>query len=291
MKTIALALTGLAAISAAPALAETTYLSFGLDYSELSEGGETLKTTTGTAAFEGKVNQFTYGAEWVVQKNTLDGDSVSVSEISAILGYDITSEITAFVGASGFDFEGVDVTSLTAGAEYTRGEFTVGAAYITSESEGLETDGGQVYVEFDTSILDAYLGVAFGDDMDEIYFAGLSRTGHAYDVEIDFIGFDDFDAYKMSGSYNILADVRLNAAAEYLVAGSDDVTAFSVGAGYMVADDVWLDASYENLDVNGLSVDGFGVTLSYETGGRGLRASERLTTGYDYFDALPLFAG
>ena len=291
MKTIALALTGLAAISAAPALAETTYLSFGLDYSELSDAGETLKTTTGKAAFEGKVNQFTYGAEFVAQKNTLDGDSLSISEISAILGYDITSGITAFVGASVFEIEGVDVTSLTAGAEYTRGDFTVGAAYITSESEGVDADGGQVYVEFDTSVLDAYLGVAFGDDMDEIYFAGLSRTGHAYEVELDVIGFGDFDVYKMSGSYNVLADVRLNAAVEHLVVGSNDVTAFSAGAGYMVADDVWLDASYETFDVDGVSVDGFGVTLSYETGGRRLRASERLTTGYDYIDALPLFAG
>ncbi|MBU2866293.1 hypothetical protein [Pacificibacter marinus] len=291
MKNIALALTGLAAISAAPAFAETTYLSFDLGYSELSEGGDTLENLSGAAAFEGKSGKFTYGAELSGAKFSIGGGDLNISEISAILGYDITSAITVFAGASVFEIEDEEFTSLTAGAEYALGDLTFGAAYTNTEVDGFESDGGQAYVDYDTAALDAYFGVAFGDDMDDIYFAGLSRDVAAYEVEFDAIVVDELNVYTLSGSYNIRDNIRLNASVDYFDAYGDDLTQASIGAGYMVADNIWVDASYNSLEIDGDSVDGFGLAVSFETGDRGLRASERVMTAYDYLSTLPVLGG
>jgi predicted porin len=289
MKKIALTLTSLAAISAAPAFAETTYLSFDLGYSELSEGGETLETLRGSAAFEGKSGKFTYGAELSGTQYTLSGGELNISEISAILGYDVTSAITVFAGASVFEIEGEDVTSLTAGAEYAMGDLTFGAAYISTETDGYETDGGQVYVDYDTDVLGAYAAVAFGDDMEDVYFVGLSRDVATYEVNLDAIMLDELNVYMLSGSYNVRQNIRVNASVDFFDIDGDDITQTSFGAGYMVSDDIWVDVSYDTLEVDGESVDGFGLKVSYETGKRGLRASERVTTSADYLSALPLF--
>lgn len=289
MKNIALALTGLAAISAAPAFAETTYLSFDLGYSQVSEGGDTLDTLSGSAAFEGKSGKFTYGAELSGTKFSIDGDELNVSELSAILGYDITSAITAFVGGNVFEVAGEEVTSFTAGAEYAFGDFTVGAAYITTEVDDFETDGGQVYVDYDTDTLGAYVTVAFGDDMEDVYFAGLSRDVAAYDIDFDAMMTEDLNVYMVSGSYNIRENIRLNGSVDFFDIDGEDVTLASIGAGYMVADNIWVDASYDTIEAYDETIDGFGLKLSYETGTRGLRASDRIMTSADYLSALPLF--
>ncbi|RPE71488.1 porin-like protein [Pacificibacter maritimus] len=291
MKNIAIALTSLAAISAAPAFAETTYLSFDLGYSELSEGGETLETLSGAAAFEGKTGKFTYGAELAGTEIKIGGDEANVSEISAILGYDITPAITAFVGASSVEFDTEEATYYTAGAEYAFGDFTVGAAYITTEVDDIDTDGGQAYVDYDTAALDAYFGVAFAEDEDEIYFAGLSRDVDTYEVDFDTIIVEDLNVYTLSGSYNVRENIRVNASVDYFDIDGEDLTQASIGAGYMVADDIWVDASYNTLEIDGENVDGFGLAVSFETGDRGLRASERVMTAYDVLAAVPVFGG
>lgn len=289
MKNIALALTGLAAVSAAPAFAETTYLSFDLGYSELSEGGDTLETLSGAAAFEGKSGKFTYGAELSGTKYTVDSNDLDISDISAILGYDITPAITVFAGANVFEIEDEKITSLTAGAEYAMGDLTFGAAYTNTDVDGFEYDGGQVYVDYNTDALGAYLAVSFGDDMEEVYFAGLSRDVTAYEVDFDAMMTEDLNVYMLSGSYNIRENIRLNGSVDFFDYYGEDLTQASIGAGYMVADNIWVDLSYDKLEADGVSIDGFGLEVSFETGTRGLRAADRITTTYDYLSKMPVF--
>lgn len=287
MKNFALALSGLAAISAAPAFAETTYLSFDLGYSELSTGDETLATTTGSAAFERTSGKLTYGGELTGSKLSNDDNETNISEVSAYLGYDVTSAVTVFAGASALEIDGSDLTTLNAGAEYTAGAFTFGAAYITSEVEGEDSDGGQVYAEYNANDLSAYVAVMF-DDEDEIYFAGVSRDVDAYEVDLDATFMDGIDIYELSGSYNIRDNVRLNASVDLFDVTGDDLTQTSVGAGYMVADDIWIDASYDTIELDGESIDGFGLKMSFEMGKSSLRAADRVTSVYDVLSSVPL---
>lgn len=287
MKNFALALSGLAAISAAPAFAETTYLSFGLGYSELSIDDETLATTSGFAAFERTTGKLTYGGELSGSKLSDDDDETNISEVSAYLGYDVTSAITVFVGASSLEIDGSELTTLNAGAEYTSGAFTFGAAYFTGDADDADFDGGQVYAEYNANDLSAYVAVMF-DDEDEIYFAGVSRDVDAYEVDLDATFMDGVDIYKLSGSYNIRDNVRLNASVDLFNMTGDDLNQTSFGAGYMVTDDIWIDASYDTIEVNGESIDGFGLKVSFETGKETLRAADRVTTVYDVLSSVPL---
>jgi hypothetical protein len=289
MKNIALALTSVAAISAAPALAETTYLSFDLGYSELSDGGVSLDTLSGAAAYEGKSGKFTYGGEVTGTQYTLAGSELNMSEISLSLGYDITSAITVFAGASIFEVEDDDITSLTVGAEYAMGDLTFGAAYTNTEFDSFESDGSQFYVDYDTDAFGAYAAVAFAEDEEESYFVGLSRDVATYEVNLDAMILEGMDVYKLSGSYNILENIRLVGSVDYVDFSGSDYTESSIGAGYMVADNIWVDATYISSDAYGDTIDGFGLNVSFETGTRGLRAADRIVTTSDYFGSLAFF--
>ncbi|MEN8874614.1 MAG: hypothetical protein ABF285_11150 [Pacificibacter sp.] len=297
MKKFALALSGLAAISAAPAVAETTYLSFSLDYSQLNIENEKFtskfKQTSAAAAFERTSGKFTYGGELKTIRNSVDygrgSDDWSFNGASAYLGYDVTSAITVFASASIFD-DYEELRTLTAGAEYTSGAYTFGAAYSTNEYEGgYDFDTKYLYVEYNANDLSAYGAVMF-DVEDELYFVGVSRDVEAYQVDLDVVHSDFLDIYALSGSYNIRDNLRLNGAAtRYDFGFGPQVTELSLGAGYMVGENVWIDASYELSDDDRDSFSGFGLKVSYEIGKPGVRAADRVATPMDFYELFPSF--
>lgn len=103
----ALSLTaGLLALSTAPALAEQTYLDMSASYTSSDLDGDTLDQYKGHVATELTFGKLTLSGELNGSQLSVDDSDIGVTDFRVLLGYDVTSAFTAFVGTNQTDLEG-----------------------------------------------------------------------------------------------------------------------------------------------------------------------------------------
>ena len=292
MKTITIALPALM-LSAAPLLAETNYMSGALSYDRWSADGGSLSQTNGTLGYEGTNGKLTYGLELDVTRISSGGPNTSLIQGTISAGYAFTQNFTLLgsYSRSGFsDGPSDDLETFMIGGEYRLNDYTFGLAASRFSFDGGSTDFAQAFAEYSKGEYTAYASVVRVVDEDETIFeVGFERETEQYEVSLDYMRFDGFNNVSLSGKYNVRPNMRVLAGVNWLDFGPEDITQIDLGAGYMISQDTWFDVSVGRLDMGTGHINQVSMSLTFETGKRRLRTTERAFGPYDLYDGLPLF--
>ncbi|WP_417242765.1 hypothetical protein [Celeribacter sp.] len=282
----ALSLTaGLLALSTAPALAEQTYLDMSASYTSSDLDGDTLDQYKGHVATELTFGKLTLSGELNGSQLSVDDSDIGVTDFRVLLGYDVTSAFTAFVGTNQTDLEGEKISNTLIGAEFGMNNYAFGFAYADLEIDNTSSDAWQIYADYNTDAYGAYASVVRIED-ENFYLAGFERDTSLYDASLDYTSFEDVSLADLNASYYLRPDMRLNGTLGYYDIDNSNITNVGIGAGYQVADNVWLDLNASQLKGEGDTMNSVSLTLSTEIGAPRLRASERIYSFYDLYENL-----
>ncbi|NDW52275.1 hypothetical protein [Aliiroseovarius sp. PrR006] len=291
MKNITIALPALM-LSAAPLLAETNYMSGALSYDRWSIEDFSISETSGAVGYEGTNGKLTYGVDLDITRLSVDGNSLTLTHGAITAGYAFTQNFTVLGSYSrtGFSEGPSDVfETYLVGGEYRLNDYTFGLSASRFSFFGNDTDFVQGFAEYSNGEYMAYASVARSFEVDEnVYLLGFERETDRYEASLDYMHIEGFDSVSLSGKYNIRPNMRILAGVNWFDFGPGDITQYELGAGYMVAQDTWFDVGIGRLDFGPDAINQVSLSLTFETGKRRLRTTERSFDPFDLYDGMPL---
>lgn len=175
------------------------------------------------------------------------------------------------------------------GGEYRLNDYTFGLSASRFSFEGGDTDFVQGFAEYSNGEYMAYASIARSLDVDEnVFMIGFERETDRYEASVDYMHLEGLNSISLSGKYNIRPNMRVLAGVNWFDFGPGDFTHFELGAGYMVTQDTWIDVGVGRLDAGKETINQVSMSLTFETGKRHLRTTERSFDPFDLYEGMPL---
>jgi hypothetical protein len=259
---------------------ELTFGSVGLNYSQLSEGGQDISSTTLDGQIEYSYDQFLLGAGLRTQTSDGFGGDLTITGLTGFVGYAPTVEILVGAGISHIEVDsgggGGDLSGFEVFAQYRTPMFGGAVSYTEPDTDEGDFSLTSYFAEAEVSP-----GIKLGaivDDFSEfdeaVYYISADYEQGPIAVRGYYNGVsgEDFAIYGVRGTYAVTPMIDVSASIggfqQFL---SDEGTTVTVGGSYAVSDSFSIDGSIGRLSADDQDINSLRIGLTYEVG-----ASKRL---------------